>query len=280
MDWSKAKTILIVSFLITNILLGVFVVSSDNMEDATLSEDFKRDVISMLNEKDIELNTQLPTINPSLPPIIVEYEQLKAVKINEDFFQSKGDIILRGNSSQIVYGREVIEIKNNKILSYKNNSEDIKYENLNKEKVEDIVKIFISNKNLDRDNMELTSITKSENVYIARFSKIYNDKYVERAYLNIFVDETGVKSAEKLWLEIIDDGEKEIYINTAPKAILSLLNMEEAKGRIIEDISICYYFDPEEEDYIEDLKDAKKGKTIPAWRVLFDDGNRIIIDNY
>ena len=143
MDWSKAKTILIVSFLITNILLGVFVVSSDNMEDATLSEEFKRDVISMLNEKDIELNTQLPTINPSLPPIIVEYEQLKAVKINEDFFQSKGDIILRGNSSQIVYGREVIEIKNNKILNYKSGSEDIKYENLNREKVEEIVKNFI-----------------------------------------------------------------------------------------------------------------------------------------
>lgn len=281
MDWSKAKSILIVAFLITNMLLGVFVVSSDKMEDPTISEEFLEEVVKLLGEKEIKLNTNIPTITPSLPPIIVEYESLSSSQMNEYFFKGKGDVILKDQGvTEIVYGDEIINIKNSKIFDYESNSTEVKYEDLDREKVEDIALEFVGDKKFQRENMRLTSISKREDVYIVRFSKFHNNKYVERAYLNIYIDETGVRSVKRLWLDIKGDGEKEIYINTAPKAILSLLTRPDVKGRVIEDISLCYYFDPEEHSYLEAPTNAKRGKTIPAWRVLLDDGNRIIIDNY
>lgn len=281
MDWSKAKTILIIAFLITNMLLGIFVVSNGKIEDPTLSEEFRVEVVNMLRGEEIELNTNIPLIIPSLPPIIVEYEELKSSKINKDFFNGAGKIELKEDDFvEIIYVDEIISINNNKILEYENLKEKIKYRNLDKEIVKNIALEFIEDNNLERENMRLTSINQREDNYIVRFNKFYNNKYVERAYLNIYIDGTGVKRARKLWLDVKEGGEKELYINTAPKAILSLLNNEQAKGKTIEDISLCYYFDPEQDNYLDEPSNAKKGNTIPAWRVLLDDGTRIIIDNY
>lgn len=94
------------------------------------------------------------------------------------------------------------------------------------------------------------------------------------------IDNRGVASLERTWLNSLEEGEIPIYINTAPKAMLSLLSMEEVYGKTIEDISLCYYFEPENHEYLEQPNEARKGKTVPAWRVLFDDGYKVIIDNY
>ncbi len=57
--------------------------------------------------------------------------------------------------------------------------------------------------------------------------------------------------------------------------------MGEVYGKTITDISICYYFDPQKHNYLEDLGEARQGgRAVPAWRIQFSDGYKIFIDEY
>src|SRR5690606_9906755 len=112
------------------------------------------------------------------------------------------------------------------------------------------------------------------------YSKVYKDTFVERAYTNFQIDGRGVKRFERLWLNVKEIGDTKIYISTAPKSLLNLLGMKELYNNSITDISLCYYFDPEKHEYIEEPGEAKQGRAVPAWRIQFEDGYKVYIDDY
>ncbi|SHI16359.1 hypothetical protein SAMN02745180_02515 [Sporanaerobacter acetigenes DSM 13106] len=130
------------------------------------------------------------------------------------------------------------------------------------------------------DDMKLSFIKNDNGIYYLEYTKIYEGLYVEKTYTKFEIDKCGVKRFERFWLNTKEIGENQIYISTAPKAILGLLTMEEAYGKTIEDISLCYYFDPSRHEDINDPKKTREGKAIPAWRIQFDDGSKILLDEY
>lgn len=277
MDWSKAKTILIVAFLITNILLGLVLLSSEKQVETTTHERFIEDVTKLLNKKNIFIDTEISREIPSLNNLTVEYEILASYEANKNYFEGKGKIESKDQDiTTIIYNDEQVSIENKKILIYENKNQEEKYKDLNEEKAKAIALDFLRDKKYDTSDMLLYYIKNQDNVYLLEFSKMYKDRYIEKANTIIEVDSRGVKKLERSWLNVLDEGETPIYISTAPKAILSLLSMEDVYGKTIKDISLCYYFDPVESE----SKDARKGNTTPVWRVLFDDGSKVIIDNY
>lgn len=281
MDWSKAKTILIVAFLITNIILGFVVLSSERQEESTIKQSFIEDVIDILGKKNISIDTEIPKEAPTLNTLEVEYEVLDSDRVNKDFFNGKGNFDFEDRDLiEISKGSESVTVIKNKILKYENNNNEIIYKDIDKEKATDIGMEFLEDKKYDLSDMKLYFIKEKDNEYTLEFSKVYGDRYLETAYTSMEIDARGVKSLERLWLNALDEGDTPIYINAAPKAILELISMEEAYGKNIVDISLSYYFEPKKNEYIEEVQDARKGKTIPAWRVLFDDGYKIVIDNY
>lgn len=277
MDWSKAKTILIVAFLITNILLGAVLLSSERKVETATKEGFIEDVTKLLNKKNIFIDTEISRENPSLNTLTVEYEILDAYEVNKDYFNGEGKIEAKDQSvTGIIYNDEFVLIENKKLLTYENKSQEEKYKDLNEEQAKTIALEFLQDKKYDTSDMLLYYTKKQDDGYHLEFSKIYKDRYLERANTIVEVDSRGVRKLDRIWLNTLDEGETPIYISTAPKAILSLLSMEEVYGKTIKDISLCYYFDPVGPDY----KNAKRGNALPAWRVLFEDGYKIIIDNY
>ena len=281
MDWSKAKSILIFAFLITNIILISVLLSNERQIEPTLKQEFIEEATRILKTKDISIDTEISKEIPSLNTLIVEYETMDISKVNQDFFLNQGFIDdSEEGIVKILKDKESVSIKNKKILTYENKNKEDKYTTLTEDLAEKVALEFLRSKKYDMRYMELSYIKKSGNGYYLNFSRVYNERYLETAYINIFVDSRGVKELESLLLNTESAGEAMIHINTAPKAILSLLGMDEVYGKTIIDISLCYYFDPEGHEYIENPQEAKKGKTIPAWRIIFDDGYKVIIDNY
>lgn len=280
MDWSKAKTILIVAFIITNILLGFVLFSGDKKIDSTTTQGFVEEVTKILSKKDISIDTEISTETPKLNTLTVEYEIMDAYQANKNYFNGEGKIVSEGQDTiRISKEEENITITNKKRLSYENNNETEKYKELNEELAKDIALEFMQDKSYNTSDMILSYIKNENNNYYLEFSKVYNGRYLEKTETNIEIDSRGVKKLDRLWLNVLEEGEIPIYISTAPKAILSLLNMEEVYGKTIIDISLTYSFDLSEQTHIKDPKDAKKGGTVPAWRVLFKDGYKVIIDN-
>lgn len=281
MDWSKAKNVLIVAFIVINILMGYVLIVKDKEVDATNSPDFINQAIELLNKKQIKVHTNIPNIKPELSALTVVFENMKPELINKNFFNNKGYI--SSTSEELVevsLGEENISILNKKLLIYQANSSEIKYPNLGEDDVISIAENFLVNKGYETDDLRISHMKRVGDYYYVEFSKTYNDIYLESSFTNIQIDSRGVIKMERMWLDVKEVGESLISISPAPKSILGLLSMKEVYGKSITDISLCYYFNPGKHDYIEEPLEAKQGRAIPAWRIQFEDGYKVIIDNY
>ena len=213
--------------------------------------------------------------------MIVEYEKIDIKELNENFFNNEGVINdNREGLGEIVKDYESVVIVNRKLITYENKEKKENYPDINKDKAIQIAEEFLKDKQFATSDIKLTYIKEEDRVFYLEYSKLYEDVLVERAFTNLQIDERGVKRLERFWLNIKDLGETEIYISTAPKSILGLLGKEEVYGKTITDISLCYYFDPQRHDYLEEPEEAKQGKAIPAWRIQFSDGYKVFIDEY
>lgn len=281
MDWSKAKTILIVAFIITNILLIGILIGERPIDEPTIKDEFVNEVIELLKDKNISIATQIPKDIPYLNTMIVEYEKISLEELNKNFLNNEG--VISNNEEgfgEIVKDNESIVIANNKLIIYENKEEKEIYKDLNRDKAIHLSEEFIREMQFDTSDMKLTFVKEENGIFYLEYSKVYNDILIERAFTNLQIDSRGVKRFERLWLKARDLGEVEIYISTAPKSLLALLGMEEVYGKTITDISLCYYFDPQKHEYLKEPGEAKQGKAVPAWRIQFDDGYKVYIDEY
>jgi len=281
MDWSKAKSILIVALIVTNMLLGYVLFLDQNNVDTTVDDKFVTETIDILNDKNITLNAEIPLTNSNLFGLTVEYELLDSNILNNNFFDGKGQIDSKGEGLlEISLGDEIITVVNKKLIIYELSSNEAIYDIKSEEQAIDIAKNFLESKQFILSDMKLSFIKKVDGVYNIEFTKIYGENYIEATFTNLQIDKSGVKKLERNWLNMKEVGTNLIQVSSAPKSILALISMEEVYGKTITDISLCYYFDPEKQDYIQDPGEAQQGSTIPAWRIQFEDGYKVFIDNY
>lgn len=281
MNWSKAKSILIIALIITNVLLIYTVYSEENPEDSTLDEEFIQEVEETLMHIDIGLETTIPTFRANLLGLTVEYENKDIYTLNKDFFDGNGLVTHQGEGfSEINAGNELISLINEKMLIYESSETIERYNIESSEQAIVIALEFLEDKNFDTSDLKASFIRTEDDLYTIEFTKIYEGNYLESTFTNVQVDNTGVKNLQRSWLNVIDEGSKPIYIDSASKSLLSLLSMNQVQCKDIIDISLCYYFAPEIHDYIDDPDEAQRGRAIPAWRITFHDGYKVFIDNY
>lgn len=281
MDWSKAKTILIVALIITNSLLLYVLYINDDYKDATLAESFIEDSKQLLENKDIKLNTKIPRDIPDLYGLTVEYEILDSTTLNNNFFNGQGNVEPKVEGLlEISYDDELLTLINEKLIIYESKTNDLVYDIKSQEDAINIATNFLVDKEFNISDMELSFVKEIDGVYYLEFTKIFDDIYMESTFTNLQIDNTGVKKLDRTWLNMNEAGATKLKISSAPKSILALISMEEVYGKVIKDISICYYFDPEKQEYVEDPGRAQQGSTDLAWRIQFEDGYKVFIDNY
>ena len=281
MDWSKAKSILIVALIVTNSLLGYVLFVDQNNVDATIQSEFIEETVILLNNKNIKLETEIPTINPNLFGLTVEYEILDIATLNDNFFQGKGIVETKGEGLlEISYEDQLLTIINKKFIIYESKSEEIKFDSISEQQAIEMAKEFIKDNGFIITDIELSFIKEVDGVYNIEFTKVVDGNFMEATFTNVQLDNRGIRKLERIWLNMNNIGANPIYISSAPKSILALLSMEEVYGKTIKEISLCYYFDPEKHEYIENPGEAQQGRAVPAWRVQFVDGYKVFIDNY
>lgn len=274
MDWSKAKTILIFVLIVANIILGTIIYRNDKI--ANEPDESIKFVEEYLAEKDIHVNTEIPRANGVLNSLYVRFEVMLPRDINSRFFDDDGFVdVSRG---RIEYGDESINIINDRRLLYERYSDN--YDVVEVEEAKTIAVNFLRDRAFRTDDMILTSHKETEDGIELIYSKIHDGVMVEKSFTNVLVNGDGVVRLDRLWIEVTKDSNIPIDIGSASKALFSLIDDDNYSGKSIDKIEICYYFDPEEQDYVEDITKTIRGRAIPAWRIVFDDGESAIIDNY
>jgi len=286
LDWSKAKTILIVALLVVNLILAsIYIIEKEREREYELS---KSELIDKLSEKDILLNADIPNGESKLRELVVEYELYNANDINFDFFNGEGTINkINEDLFEVYMQNETVTVINGKLLIYEAEKTDSNQKSLYSSKIDldnslenaqEIALNFLKDRGFRTDDMKITFSTVSEDGYYLLYSNTYGDNFVESSFTNFEIKDGKVFRMERTWLDVKNEGESILKTLPAKKALLELLMREEVYGKEIIDISICYYFDPEKQDYFSRYKEVVEGKTIPAWRVQFSDGYKIILD--
>lgn len=280
MDWSKAKNILIISFIFTNIFIAyvLFSVNKDQ-EKVEIQDEFIEDVVALLAKESIKIDTEVPKEIPSLPIVSVEYEVYDTKKILERFLGSyteefvDGIITYRNDKKTVQFER------NNKKIIYRDenlSNQDIKNAITKEEAIKKSEDFVITN-GFDFKNTKLGFVTEQDGVYKLFYNNVVDDITVEQTNMTLEISSEGIISFERYW---IYKAEKEVQVlkpTSAPKALLRLLARDEYHGKTIKKIEICYYFNMD--DYRDDeLGDSKGGVAVPTWKFVFQDGEKVFLE--
>ena len=281
MDWSKAKTILIVALLFANAILGYFVITDSMESNASGKAAADIQVEELLQRRDITLQSEIPVTPESLMSITVEFERNEPYDINSRYFDGKGIRELKGEEIEEIYrGYESVTIKNGKLLIYENRDRmALVTKAVELEAAENTAKEFLQERGYSSADMKLTYHQEEKGGYRLEYSKILENSYVEVGNTSFLIAGDTVKRMERTWLNTVEIQQSDLSLIPAEKAILELLSIEQAHGKTVTDISLCYYFDPERQNNYDGYQQATQGNAVPGWRIQFEDGTKLVLDS-
>lgn len=279
MDWSKIKTILIIALLLANLVLGYEVYKQKAaIKDNSYSENFQRTTLNLLEKEGIELDPKVELKKESLNSLRVQYENLKEEEINQRFFENEALLQQKTLSLlRLVYDEENLSVYDGRRLSYENKI-PVGEEKITEEEAEEIALNFLKKRSFSTKDLKLINSKTWNKGYELTYKEVYAGTLVETTYSKFKVDKTGVHNFDRLWLEVVEPSERQITMISPEKALLNLLDKKEAQGKKVISLEPCYYFNPSQQGYIEDISRAQQGRAIPAWRIQLDGGEEIIVD--
>lgn len=297
MDWSKAKNLLIIAFIVTNIFLIY------NIQD----EVFKQNKIQIVNNKDlsnveqylndngISLNTNIPEEIISLPILVVKYKNFDSDKIassllGEDYSKEIETISINNFKREVLKkdNKELI-IEGNKRLIYKNMSKEKNSYILNEKTIIDMSNDFLKKYKLMQDDIVLDQIyyglhehLDDEPVYKLVYNQTYKEKFLGESYIYVYINNRGIISIETMLLEYEKTQQQRKKIIPATEALMRAMNtilQENQEPIIIKEIELGYYFSPTY--YTEsDWKEIDSGTAFPSWKITLKNGKTYFIEAY
>ena len=281
MNRKKTRIILLSILIITNIILLSFYLTTEKKLNNRDTREFARETVNILKDHNITVSTTIPIKKKPLNSLRVEFESINPETLNNMFFKGEGQIETPSrNKVEIQRKNEFITVINDKRILYENTAVKKEDKKITKEVAADYCLKFLKDKGYDTKDMAAGTVEEDQDKIYVNFYKKYKDRVLEKSFTNFTLDNKGIKTMDRLWLNVIEEGSLKIHIWPASKALLSLISNEDYEDNQIVDINMCYYFDPEAQGYVEDITKAKQGRAIPAWRIVFSDGDSTIVEGY
>lgn len=277
MNWHKAKTVLLIALLVTDIFLaGVLIVDQRRIAPREDSIAFHRETKKLLEKNGITLSASIPKDGEHLPVLDVEYEHDTADKWNERMFQGKGKITADRDQLLTIEGAHAkLEITDNRHLIY--TADHTSNRSPEQKEAEQVAKSFLEERKFSTRDMQLVTAEQEGNRWRLTYTCMYNDRYVESTYTEIEILGDAVVKMDRLWVNVIAETDGEKSLPLASQSLLRLLSHESLKGRTIEKIDPCYYFNLEDQGSVENLSHATRGYSTVAWRMVLDGGEELVL---
>ncbi len=278
MDWSKAKTILIIAFIITNAFLFYNLEKdgppSDNL--SSLAAERIEDVEEILDKRGISLPSGIPREMPEIASLEVAYYQMDKFVEAEAFlgndFNTEDDVFSKGS--------EVMRVLEGKMLIYEN-TEAIKGLEPSLDDAVDIAETFMKEKELLLSDAILKSAISENGLVKLIYVQTAEDLPLENGRMEILISSLGVARFERIWMEVIAVGDAARKVIPATKALLMAIEtLEERRISEIEEMDLIYLFDTKKTS-LSKWQDIKSGTALPVWRIdLPEDDGSIYVDAY
>ncbi|ABR50820.1 hypothetical protein Amet_4754 [Alkaliphilus metalliredigens QYMF] len=292
MDWSKAKNILIVAFIITNILL-IYNIEKDhfNQEDfVVFSEEHINNVQNYLMESNIYLLTPISREIKSLPTLTVKYKEFSPNEVAEKFL-GDGYEVQGTNAQESVYtlGEKQLKVEGRKRITYYDLEKSHQGRPLSDEEMIAKSQAFLREYGLLEENIVLEQIYfgtvklfGSNPVYQLIYRQTYQEHFLGESYINVYANQYGIIGVEAMLLEQEKTSEQKKKIIPATEALLRRMDemVYDHRGEeiFITDIEVGYYFNPE--DINVPVENIYSGTAFPTWRITLDNGRIYYVEAY
>lgn len=277
MNWEKAKTVLIVALLITDLFLaGVLYADRMRVAPAENAAAFHRQTKELLKDAGIALEAEIPKDGSSLPILDVAYETDTTDNLNRRFFQGKGRVAEDDDKHPVLRtARGQLKVLDNRRLIYEADAASNAF--LNEKEAEKKALDFLAERGFPTDDIILFYSEAAGNRRKLMFTKTYKNNYVESAYTEIDLVGDKVVRMDRLWIDVIDETAEREPLPMATQSLLRLLSHDSLRGRTIKKIDPCYYFNPEEQGTVENLSHGTRGYATVAWRMELDGGEELVL---
>ena len=243
MDWAKAKSILIVAFIITNIILGynLYINQFKDEKKSFFEDSYMNRVTEVLKTKNIKILCKVPKYTPQLSRLSVKYEVVD--EKTKKFFEKP----------------ENIKIVADKKLLY---TDDITLNSYNIENAKKEGESFLVKHNLD-ENVYVKEVSFNKEYIEVNYGEKYKNYFLEQSYMKLKFYKNGKMKFERLWLIPTDENDQKKRVMTSVEAITNIYDKLQQNDNIVE-IQLGYYNEIDEK---RDLINTKISTAFPMWRI-------------
>ncbi len=274
MNWNKAKSILLVCFLIIDaVLLTMYMKKNKDGGSLSISKD---DAIEILKAQEININEKELKKGGEYKGYILKYYDFDLDKINKNFFNGEAELDDRYDLKLLTMGDKSVSLSQGTLFSYMDASDEEKYPDMSMDKAIELANDFMRDKELMIRGMVFDGAYLDEDSYQVHFAVKHDDIYLENSFINFTIDKRGVRRVDAMCLEYINTEDELFTLADVKDKILSIIDKPEVKGKTIDKVDMCYYLDQVTLDQASELKITRL-RAVPHWRITFSDGYKMIL---
>lgn len=253
MDWSKAKTILIIALLVTNIFLVATYETMGVKDNPEIMD--QGTLIELLAQRGVYLETEIPKQAKDME--LVPVEVLHSVELEvEALLASEG-------------ARELFNIKDTVSPEEWFNISDADVSSAYVDAAVD----FITALGFMDEGVRLKEIYLNDNNYVLiEFKNIYQGLPLEESTMVCTFNEGDLIDLDALWLKALANNRKKVSVMDPAVALLALVGEKKEEEKwIVRAIELAYWLNLNSRDIEGTVTDT----AFPAWCITYNDGEKM-----
>lgn len=240
MDWAKAKTIIIIALLVTNLIL---IISYGIMEGLIFNENENTDIadtLGLLEKNNIFVEIKIPEQQDRMPVLFVEYDQNDSALLEDKL----------------------------------RNQQSIPAADMTEEAVIALTKDFLESCGWLDEQVVYQGISNDGSSYLVNYRSQVNGIPLEGSAIQLKITNGRITDAERIWLNPLGYGERKKNIMPAINALLKLINEKNSEDRIqVNQIQLVYWLDTSGFGADTTVSDT----AFPAWKISYNQGEFIYV---
>lgn len=264
MDWNKAKTILIIAFIILDIFLVLQVMDIKTDSEPVVSLEIIKESLS---EQNITVSIDVTGEELILPLLEVEYMVFDSESNEIGEFLGNDYTELIENEYYINSGGQSVQINQSKKFLFM--TRDIESEiKPNITDATEQIETFTSKHQINLNGFYQTDSYIINNTNHIVYTENFQGYPLQNSYYMFIQDGSGVVGFEMQRIKSLRQTQANIVLSKPEEALLRLLKYKDIRGETVIGMDICYYRDEELINWGEIVVDNLE----PTWKVVFESG--------
>ncbi len=275
MDWSRIKSILIVTFITINLILGysLYGTSKTFEKEIPVEEKVFNEVVSLLADKNISVAFEMTSYKETVPSLTVDYETYNFEEEAAKFLGENYELM----DGVAISGDKAVKVDNNTALKYFYTLPLDDRNDATNESAQLIAEEFLNSYGYQYPENPWRINRQGEFITVT-YKQFYEEYYLDETYMTLEIYDNQVVRFSRKWFQSVLKRDIIQYVLPPSEALFKVIerayneSVTYGATMVIEKMELGYRLD----DNILSST-LKSGDVFPYWRIAFSDGRIIYI---